>query len=404
MKPSVGDRLDLEISKVVHGGYGLARRSDFVAFVKGVLPGERVVATVSHVKKNHCYAELVDVTEASPQRISHIWPEADWSRPPGLRAGGADFGHIERQYQLELKTDVLRESLTRFGGLDSQRVERVRVAALPGDVDGLGWRTRVTLHVSPEGKVGPFAEGTRTVVSVQELPLAHPALAQLGAHRMKWRDRTNVLLVAPSDADPHIVDPDAPTASIRERVGEHSFEVAANGFWQVHRSAAGHLFHEVASRISPDDIDGEREHWDLFAGVGLFSKAIATTLGPQAHVVSVEQDRLASDFARKNLSNHQRIDVVNARADAFVAGKQSTSPLGVVVLDPPRAGAGEKLVHEIAKQLPQKVIYIACDPVALARDVACFGQAGYDLVSIDGLDLFPNTHHMEAIATFIPQT
>ena len=403
MKPSVGDRLELEISKLVHGGFGLARHDGFVVFVRGVLPGEKVRAQVGELKKSHAFADVLDVLTPSSHRVPHIWPEADLSRPPSQRAGGADYGFIERKAQLELKTDILRDSLHRFGHVEPGVIDRVQVEPV-GELDGLHWRTRLTLYVDEDGRAGPYAEGTRRVIPVQSLPLATTRLEELAVHRGQWSGHATVRLVDPSVGQPRLIVDQQNPQDIEETVGDWVFHLTDQSFWQVHHDAASTLFRETTKAISTGQFDSTMEHWDLYGGVGLLGAAIIEAIGPEAKVVTVESDEVASSFAAGNLSLAPHAEAISQDVNRFVAERaqaRATVPsacLGVVVLDPPRSGAKAEVVNNLCLMGPQQVIYVACDPVALGRDLATFTDHGYHATEVRGFDLFPHTHHMEAIA------
>ena len=404
MKPSVGDRLDLEISKVVHGGFGLARHDGFVIFVKGVLPGEIVTAELYQVKKSHGYAHLLEVNSESAYREPHIWPEADHSRPIASRVGGADYGHIQRDYQLELKRLVLEDSLVRFGKVAEHLAGSVSVGALPGDDSGLHWRTRTTLHVSSDGTVGPYAEATHTVVPVTSLPLSTRESEALGVLSGDFSGHRRIRIVHPSRSEPRLIIDQQKPEPITEWVGEIPFQLTDQSFWQVHRSAATTLFDSVASSVSQLSVDPKATHWDLYGGVGLLARALLESLSTDATVISVESDEEASRFAASNLDPFPSARAVASSTEEFLThhdDSHDSGPLGVVVLDPPRSGAKEVVVQRICDRTPQAVVYVACDPVALGRDLGLFRERGYVPTNITGLDLFPHTHHFETVATLV---
>jgi len=200
-------------------------------------------------------------------------------------------------------------------------------------------------------------------------------------------------------------------------VGEREFRVDAGGFWQVHRLAAATLDgavrravrEAVADPDAADDevLDADAWHLDLYGGVGLFAAALAELGG--VSVTSVESDSRATEHAGWNLSEWVGARAETARVDRFVSRlvadatdrERARLANGVTVLDPPRSGAGRGVVEAVAALRPSAVVYVACDPVALARDVATFRDAGYDLRAVDSYDLFPNSHHVEAVATFV---
>ncbi|HJA05187.1 MAG TPA: TRAM domain-containing protein [Candidatus Microbacterium stercoravium] len=398
-----GDIAELEISGVAHGGVFIARHGEagFVVFVPDVLPGERVLARITQVKKSFARAEVLEVLDASPHRVPHIWRQASIDRPPELRPGGADFGHIELGHQRELKTRVLTEAFDRFAGGSV----RTAVEAVPGDERGVRWRTRVGLHVDGSGRVGPFAARSHDVIDVADHPLATVGIERvaLGLGREK---PGRIDLVQPADGEVRVLRrPDdrrrgrgprpAPEVVI-ERVAEREFRVDADGFWQVHHGAAAALDRAVREALAGIEPDDDAHHLDLYGGVGLFAAALAERGG---RVTTVESSPRATQHARDNLAD-LGVEAVTARVERFVEQLPADPALagGVTLLDPPRAGAGEQVVTRIADLGPRAVVYVACDPVALARDVGIFRRLGYDLDAVRGIDLFPGSHHVEAVA------
>ncbi|SFR95567.1 tRNA/tmRNA/rRNA uracil-C5-methylase, TrmA/RlmC/RlmD family [Microbacterium sp. cf046] len=434
---AAGDELELDITSVAHGGVFVGRhgavdpetgRGGRVVFVPDAIPGERVRIRLTDVgKKSFWRGDVLEVLDASPHRRMHIWRQADVTVPPHLRPGGADFGHIELSHQRELKLDVLGDALHRFGGVEPPVAISGPAPTVTPDgrvvdeesADGGGWRTRLSLHVDADGYVGPFAARSHSVIAVEDHPLATPeverAALALGHGRAGRID-----LVQPSDGRVRVIPrPDAAKTGPREArevvhelVGAREFRVDAGGFWQVHRLAAATLDGAVRAAIGDLARDGaalETDAWhlDLYGGVGLFAAAIADLGG--THVTSVESDARATEHAGENLAEWVGARAETARVDRFVSRLVSDATArdrdrlarGVTVLDPPRSGAGRQVVEAVAALHPSAVVYVACDPVALARDVATFRDAGYDLRAVAAFDLFPNSHHIEAVATFV---
>lgn len=403
MVVGVGDMLELEVTKVVHGGDGLARHEGFVIFVHSALPGESVVARVYSVKKSHAFAELIDITVPSAQRVQHIWPEADVSRPPENRAGGADYGHIDLSAQRTLKGDILREALTRHGHVDPEIVSALHVETLPGNADGSRWRTRVNLHVGPDGVAGPYAERSHRVIPVQSLPLATSAIEHIGVHQMDWSGHQNIRITHPQGAQPRIIIDQQKPHEIREQVGTKEFVLHDQSFWQVHHDAAATLQAAVIDVLEGVQVDPKRTHYDLYAGVGLFAAGLANQWGENTSLRVVESDHLAAQYARRNLAGVPRAEVFSDTVSSFLRHHDPESAVGAVVIDPPRAGAKEAVVRAVAALSPQVIIYVACDPVALGRDVKTFRDVGYELTGVRSFDLFPHTHHVEALAVLTRQ-
>jgi len=416
----VGTELDLDITNVAHGGIFVARHEGRVIFVSDTLPGERVRVRLTDAnKKSFWRAETVEVLDAAPERQPHIWAAAAIDRDPADRAGGAEFGHIELGHQRELKRQVLTDALHRMAGVDSDvTVEPVPVAAdaSPGDaMDGTGWRTRVRLHVTETGIVGPYAARSHRVIPVDDLPLAVHALEMAAPLDKLFAGAASVDVVAPSVGPVQILVAEQDDNGRRRRtalkpitevVGDREFRLDAAGFWQVHARAAETLFSAVQDAIDPDLFDPKAANLDLYGGVGLLAAAVGDRFGSDVRITSVESDAQATENASANLAEWVGATAQTARVDKFLTGltreageaERARQRAATVVLDPPRSGAGGEVVDTLVHLGPAQVVYVACDPVALARDVALFAGHGYTLRSLRAFDLFPNTHHVEAVA------
>lgn len=406
-----GDELALTIDNVAHGGVFVGRHEGRVLFVPDTLPGETVRVRVTDLKKSFGRGETLEVLEASPDRVEHVWPEASIQRAPERRAGGAELGHVRLAAQRALKQRVVEDALRRTG-----RIERdVTVQAAPGDDarGGLGWRTRVTLHVDDTGRQGPFAARSHTVVPVDSLPLATEAIQDQAQLDMRLPGATSVDYVHRTDGSVDVIATEGDpvrgrTDTILERVGARELQVDRAGFWQVHREAPGVLVDAVRRAIDPALVDPKAANLDLYGGVGLLATALGDVLGPQARMTSVESDEVATDHAAENLAEWLGALAITAKVDRFLrdtvrdasAAERDRLRAATVVLDPPRAGAGGETIASLVELAPQQVVYVACDPVAFARDARLLVDAGYDLGPLEAFDLFPHTHHVECVARF----
>ncbi|RLK47780.1 class I SAM-dependent RNA methyltransferase [Microbacterium telephonicum] len=441
-----GDTLDLDVTAVAHGGVFVARvpaeadgdaaaegRGGRVVFVPDTIPGERVRVRLTDTRKSSFWrGEVLEVLDASPHRRPHVWRAADVDTAPERRPGGADFGHIALAHQRTLKTDVIRDALQRVGDVDvpvtmePAHAGRGADGEAGEDGDGLGWRTRVSLHVDDAGRVGPYAARSHRVIEVDDLPLATPEIARAALHR-HGGGAGRIDLVQPADGRVRVITrADAPTGRGRgprrggrapgavdpaarevviETVGSRAFRVDAGGFWQVHRLAATTLTDAVTDALD-GLVDPAAEHLDLYGGVGLLAAAVADLGGAGIRITTVESDARATEHAGENLASWVGARAETGRVDRWLgaltasasAAQRARLAAGTVVLDPPRAGAGADVVDLVAGLRPAHVVYVACDPVALARDLRTFRAHGYDTASVRGLDLFPHSHHVEAVA------
>jgi tRNA/tmRNA/rRNA uracil-C5-methylase (TrmA/RlmC/RlmD family) len=217
----------------------------------------------------------------------------------------------------------------------------------------------------------------------------------------------HVDVLAPSVGGARLVIGRQKPTVITEIVGDREFRLNDTGFWQVHRAAAATLTSAVQGAIDDALFDPRAANLDLYGGVGLLAAAVGDRFGSTVRITSVESDEAATEFAGANLEDWLGASAVTARVERWIrqAASQATAAdtaryrAATVVLDPPRAGAGKEVVSALAELAPAQLVYVACDPVAFARDVALFAGRGYRLTALRAFDLFPNTHHVEAVGT-----
>jgi len=399
-----GQQLTLRIEKVAHGGIFVARHEGRVVFVSHVLPGELVKAVVFEDRGgSFCRAEPMEILEPSEDRVPHFWKEAEEGK-----AGGAEFGHIKLARQRELKADVIEESLERMSGIKLRPV----VEAVEGDdeANGLGYRTRVQLHVDQSGEPGPYRERSHEVVPVRKLPLAVEEINDMGLHLRNWQDVSKLEIAASSSGQlQYMVDKKLKgDARLIERVANRTFRISGGGFWQVHKGGAKVLTDCVNEMVAEVGIDLNAPNLDLYGGVGLFAGALAARFANRLKITTVESVKGATEDAKLNLADLPAVRAVLAPVERFVAEQVSEAKAGrvdyteaTVVIDPPRAGAGAKVIKALTTMAPKHIVYVACDPVALARDLKQLLAEGYELKKLRAFDLFPHTHHVEAVASLV---
>lgn len=402
------ERIEVTVGDVAHGGHCVARHEGMVVFVRHALPGERVIAEITEVHPGYARSEAVTVLEASPDRVS---PPCPWSGPDAC--GGCDLQHVAPRAQLEWKAAVVRQQFGRLAHLDLV----VRVEPLSSPVEGdPGWRTRVRYTVDMTGRAGIRKHRSHEVVPIDRCLIAHPRIQELPVLHRSWPDVDAVEVVSPAGGPALVVaDPQAP---IVEHAAGRDFTIAAGGFWQVHPAAADTLVDAVLDQLKPQP--GETA-WDLYGGAGLFAAAVAGAVGVTGHVTLVEAAPQGAAAARRNLADLP-VRVVEGAVERTVVAKRSArksartkasmplrggtaavqGPVDLVVLDPPRTGAGKQVVAAVCNAGPRAVSYVACDPAALARDVAFFAENGFRLESLRAFDLFPFTHHVECVALLLP--
>jgi tRNA/tmRNA/rRNA uracil-C5-methylase (TrmA/RlmC/RlmD family) len=406
-----GTEFEVTVGPVAHGGHCVARHEGRVVFVRHSLPGEHVVVRVTEDRHpGFCRADAIEVLEASPARVERPCPYSG----PGL-CGGCDWQHVDPAAQRELKAAVVREQLTRLAGLPDVAVT---VEELPGGP--LRWRSRARFAVDRSGAAGLRRHRSHDVVVLEDCPITvEPAAQAVLARRWPGAGAVDVSIDSTGAVTTSRLDrrgqptssrvvrpggdlPEEPVARVERHAGGRDWEVEGTGFWQVHPAAADALVAAVAGFAHV--VAGETV-LDLYAGVGLFGGALAPAAGPEGRVVCVESDAAACAAAAANLDRLPQAEVWQGEVDAEgltgLLEELGTGP-DVVVVDPPRAGAGQAVSRLLAGTGARAVVYVACDPAALARDVAAFGEAGHRLAALRAFDAFPMTAHVECVALLVP--
>ncbi len=379
---------------VAPGGACVARAADGrVVFVRHTLPGERVRARVTEERARYLRADAVEILRPAPDRVP---PPCRYAGPGAC--GGCDWQHVALGAQRRGKADVIREQFARLAGLDVSP----EVREVPGAPDGLGWRTRVAFAVSGGGEVGFRQHRSHAVQPVEQCLIAHPLVNSAGVPQRRWPGVDSVrVAVGATSGDCLVSASGNPPGPIREQSAGRSWRVSGGAFWQVHPGAADTL---VATVVELSDPAPGEHILDLYCGVGLFAGALGEQVGPDGRVLAVEGNRRAAADAAHNLADLPQVRVRRARVGAGLLDRLPPAEIArdVVVLDPPRAGAGREVVTAVVRTGARAIGYVGCDPASLARDVATFGRLGYRLAGLRALDLFPMTHHVECVALLVP--
>ncbi len=424
-RPLPRDPRRVVVDGFTHGGEGVARLEGKAVFVPGALPGETVVVRVTDDRARWARADLLEVVEPSPDRVEPPCPYVP-------DCGGCDLQHATPEAQRALKTRVVREQLTRLGGVADPPVLDCRAVG-----PDTGYRAQARMHADGHGDLGFHRAGSGEVVGIERCLVLNDATQALrarvgdgtGAEEVRLRrfdpdgDASVVLTPGPGpleipegDFDILLTQPDGRPVAMRGdgqvevTVDGLAFTVPALSFFQPGVPAAEALLSEVVAAAGP--IEGALI-WDLYAGVGLLSLGLARA---GAEVVAVEGDEPAAAAARANAeANGLELTVVARAVGTFArhagrgpgatddpTARATAEPPEVVVLDPPRTGAGADVITHLTALQPAAIVYVACDVAALARDTRHLADAGYELRRAAPLDLFPMTHHVEVVATFTP--
>lgn len=418
------EELELVLGEPVHGGACVARdESGRVVFVRLGIPGERVRARVTSKRNRLAWADVVEVLEASEDRVASPFPAGD-------AVGGAELAHVSPAAGRSWKRQVLRGQLRRVGGQDlADRVallygeEGPEVLPTSGDADPadplLGRRTRARFVVGPAGGLGMRQFRSHQVIELEDYPFLDGRFADAGVFtdalwRERWQPGDDVTLVAPNGSEPLVVTPrgawnlrgeEVPANCVWEVTSGQAaavFEVEATGFWQVHRDAPATLATEVTRACGP--LEGKRV-MELYSGSGLLTYFVADRLGERGAMVTLEQSPRAVAQAEVNLralegggSVQFYEGDVDPEAVADLAAELGNE-VDVIILDPPRTGVGREVARALCATEADRIVLVSCDPAAGARDLAEFRAGGYELEALKAYDLFPHTHHFEMIST-----
>jgi len=421
-----GDKVTVTVERVAHGGHCVARHDGRVLFVRHAIPGEvvDVVITGEGAKGRYLRADVVSVVEASVDRV-----DPPCAHSGAGKCGGCDWQHVSLEGQRRMKSEVLREQLTRLGGIESINglalEECVHVEAVDGDADGLSWRTRVRYAVDEHGSLGFRRSRSHRIEVIDSCPLVTDAVDSTDATWRQWNGADEVTVVASSLGDRAVViDPPGSVPSgnlsglpgdvalpgrrgrgwVREFAGGREWRVQADGFWQVHPGAADALVSAVREALAPQP----GEHLlDLYSGVGLFAGCLAADLGIEGRVDAVEASVLACGDARRNLHDLPQVRIHASPVETWLAALANAesgaiASVDLVVLDPPRSGAGSEVLDRVMALSPRAVAYVACDPASLGRDIGHMRSLGWSVGSVRGFDMFPMTAHLEAVALLLP--
>jgi tRNA/tmRNA/rRNA uracil-C5-methylase (TrmA/RlmC/RlmD family) len=389
----VGQRFTVTIEKVAHGGHFIARHEGAVIFVRHGIPGEEAEIVITSVGSSFNRGDVVTVLTPSADRVS---PPCRYAHRAGC--GGCDFQHISISRQRSLKADVIAEQFSRIAKMEL--VVDVEEIGKP-----LGWRTRCTSVTTKSGALGFYQARSHKIVPVDDCRILVPEMqfAELAKRGAKGDQRIEISIsntgersiatAGARDESPMRLTDGVEVAHYT--VGDNTFEVSQKSFWQSHKDAPRVLTEAV---LNYAELRAGDHVLDLYGGVGLFTAAILPLVGETGAVDLVEGSKSATSDATRNFADSKNVTVITGDVTKVIT---RFSHSDVVVLDPPREGAGKEVIENLSMIAPRTIVYVACDPAALARDTAYLRDFGYELEAIRAFDLFPMTHHIECVAKFV---
>ncbi len=413
------NHIELTVDAPAAGGESVARTEDGVIFISGAIPGERVRVEITETKKSFSRGRVVEVCEPSPHRVPDR--RIAWGC---LDVGGVEYAHVTLDHSRELKRVAALDQFSRigkFGRVLMDQLER-EFRVTPPVNDGEEWRTRVQLAVTG-GNIGMYRAGSHDIVPVTHVPLAVPAINDLNLHHVDLTGAKRVevavgdtggavTVVGPKEVARRLAEVVPPEWSLMSRVAGRrnrstsrttllagsgrvshtvrgvTFDLDAEGFWQVHPDAADILSRGVVERVRGDVAD-------LFCGAGLLAIMVARETG--ARVWGVEGSSLAIESAR---ANAQRAGVDATFDVSRVETLAALTDADTVVVDPPRAGLDPTVIRLIASSTCTRVVYVSCDGATFSRDAQRLQNSGFECRDIQAFDLFPLTAHVEFIGSF----
>jgi 23S rRNA (uracil1939-C5)-methyltransferase len=381
--------LTLTLSSMAHGGSALGRHDGRPVFVPFAIPGETVHARIVQDKGSYLRAELVEVLEASPERVTPRCKHFG-------RCGGCQWQHMTYAAQLAYKQQVVAEQFARIGGLPDAPVLPVAPSA-----DPWGYRTHITLRLTEDGRPGFIATDGRTVMPIDECHIIRPEIrAALDVPLPRGRQvrvqagSSGAALAFVMKALP---DDDAGGTSESQRALEYvingrTLRCTAGGFFQVNLPQAARLVDLVLERLA---LTGTERVLDLYSGVGLFTVFLAAAA---REVLAVELFAPAVRDAEHNLAAFDNVALYVGKIEAVLP--DLSGPFDAAVVDPPRTGMDSAALKSLVDADPRRIVYVSCDPATLARDAKKLVAAGYALSDVQPIDMFPQTFHIEMVARF----
>lgn len=401
-----GTGAEAAVEKWVYGGSGLVRIDGQVAFVPFTLPGERVRLGAVKRRASVLEAEPGSILEASPDRIAARCPVYE-------RCGGCHYQHAPYEYQLARKVEILAETLRRVGKIEPP--ESIGTVS----ADPWQYRNRNQFRIE-RARIGYLAAGSHKLVDIEECPISSPAINQaLRAIRKKLHDPhwprflrsielfTNgeqvMMNALETDGGRRLARgffewleqwvPGAALGSIRYEVGGFDYQVSHGSFFQVNRFLAGRLVECALGEAAGESAI------DLYAGVGLFTVALAKRFNRVAGVES--HGAAVRDMERNAEASGGSIGVHRAQAEQYLE-RIKTAP-DLVLADPPRSGLGRGVVGHLLRLSPRRIHLVSCDPPTMARDAAALLAGGYRIEKTTLVDMFPQTYHIETVMEFRKQ-
>lgn len=389
-----GDVLDVTIEKIVPRGLGLAFAENLTVLVPLAAPGDELRVAIRELKKRTAFADIVSVTRSGPRRVA---PECELYG----KCGGCDMQHMDYRAQLDAKKGFVRDCLQRIGKIEFDGEIEMIPSPQPFE-----YRSRARWHIDRQRRtLGFYARESHDVIDVPHCPILSPGLQSSLEYLREnmnwdiiWSDKAAIEAASGEDGrvSIHSSEADEPAAELSFTVAGETYAFSAEAFFQANKFLIAELVDAAVS-----DSTGDKAI-DLYSGVGLFTLPLARRF---AAVTAVEDNPESAIIAQKNIDNArlENVKLVARSVEQFLRENETTN-IDFLLLDPPRAGTAKSVISAIANLKPAVISYVSCEPSILARDLRVFVDAGYKIDSITALDMFPQTHHVEAVVRLRAET
>lgn len=388
-----GDRIKLTLTDMAYLGHAMGKVDGQVVFAAFGIPGEEALVEVWRRKNDYPSGRVVEVIKPSPHRVSPPCPYFG-------RCGGCQLQHIKYEFQLELKRRVVEEQLRRIGKMTSPPVS----PALPSPEEWQ-YRNHARFTVDSQGRLAFVRWDNFRFITIEKCLIMHPWINSTLSHlqgkcrgakqiSLRYGVRTGQWLIQPS-LESYGVPLKTGQPHYEEETSGKRFRISSASFFQVNTLQGERLVETLKQRLDPQ---GEGLLIDAYAGVGTFAVLLAPDY---ARVLAIEESASAIRDAATNTAGLSNVEFVEGKTED-VLPQLSVQP-DAVILDPPRAGCHKSVLDSLLKLKPPRIVYVSCDPATLARDLHYLCQGGYRLVEVLPIDMFPQTYHIECLATLVLQ-